>query len=313
MTEYVAGFDIGGTKMLALAVTPSGEVAARSKLPRPRSAEETVDQICALVSEFEQSLEHPIDAVGVGIAGAISLDGSVRYSPNIGEIVDFALRDRLSERLSRPVVVDNDATAATWAEFQLGAGRGITDFLYVALGTGIGTGLVLDGRLYRGAHGFAGEAGHIVIDRHGPRHITGVRGPWELSASGTGLGALARRRASEGKLESVLGRIGSIADMTGEDVGSAVGRGESDALELLDEFAVEVAIGMTNLIYVLDPALVVLGGGLVDLGEPLRVRVEQRVAESTIGAEFRPVVPVTLAELGSESGALGAALLAAAH
>ncbi len=311
MTKYVAGFDVGGTKTLGVAVSPDRKIVATIKVARPHSGEETVSQMCSLVAEFEEGLGEEIAAVGVGIAGAISREGSVQYSPNIPEIVDFQLRDQLGECLNKPLVVDNDATAATWAESQLGAGRGVADLLYVALGTGIGTGFVLDGRLYRGANGFAGESGHIVVDRHGPKHITDVRGPWEMYASGNGLGALARRRAHEGKLDSVANNLTSIDKLRGEDIDLAVEKGESDALELLDEFAVEVALGITNLIYVLDPAKVVIGGGLVELGEPLRSRIERQVAKTTIGADYRPAVPVVLAELGSKSGALGAALLAA--
>jgi len=310
LQRHFAGFDIGGTKTLALVVSESGDVLLEHRVGRPHGPDETIEQLCSLVSEIADAANVAIDAVGIGIAGAISRAGSVQFSPNIPELVDFPLRDLLSGCIDVPVVVDNDATAATWAEHQLGAGQGANDLLYVALGTGIGTGFVLNGQIYRGANGFAGESGHIVIDRHGATHISGVQGPWEMYASGNGLGALARDRAADGSLPSVAAQTPHLNDIRGEHVGVAIAAGESDALSVLDEFASHVAVGMTNLIYVLDPERIVIGGGLVDIGEPLRVRIQHWVDTTTLGGDFRPGVPVVLAELGPRSAALGAAMLA---
>ncbi len=306
-----AGFDIGGTKTLGVALRNSNEIVASIKVPRPRSGNESVSQLTTLCHDFETELGDTLDSVGVGIAGAIRHDGSVRFSPNLPEIADFDLQAELAAALDAKVVVMNDATAATVAEARLGAGKNIDNFSYVALGTGIGTGFVLNGDVYVGANGFAGESGHIVIDRHGEPHITGVRGPWEKYASGNGLGDLARRWAADGRLPTVVEATDSIDAIRGEDVTTAVLAGAPDALELLDEFADDVAIGMTNLVYVLDPSHIVLGGGLVALGEELRSRVEASIAAMLIGADYRPKIIVLLAELGSTSAAIGAAVLAA--
>lgn len=310
MTTHFAGFDIGGTKTLALVVSDSGDILHEQRVPRPHGPDETVEQLCSLVTQVQDAAGVEVAAVGIGIAGAISRAGSVQFSPNIPELVDFPLRDLLGGCITLPTVVDNDATAATWAEHQLGAGRGVDDLLYVALGTGIGTGFVLDGRIYRGAHGFAGESGHIVIDRNGNKHISGVQGPWEMYASGSGLGALAREWAEQGRLSGVLSAAGDAHAIRGEHVSAAIETNDPQALELLDVFASDVAVGMTNLMYVLDPARIVLGGGLVDIGEPLRERVQHWVDETTLGGAYRPNVPVALAELGPRSAALGAAMLA---
>ena len=310
MSKHFAGFDIGGTKTLALVVSDTGAIVSERRVPRPHGPDETVEQLCGLVHQVSQDAGVSIDAVGIGIAGAISRAGSVQFSPNIPELVDFPLGELLSSCIEVPTVVDNDATAATWAEHQLGAGQGVDDLLYVALGTGIGTGFVLNGKIYRGAHGFAGESGHIVIDRHGDTHISGVQGPWEMYASGSGLGAMARARAATGDLESVLSHAGEVEAIRGEHVSAAVAEGDDDSLSLLDDFADHVAVGVTNLMYVLDPAKVVIGGGLVEIGEPLRVRIKHAVDATTLGGAYRPDVPVALAQLGSRSGALGAAMLA---
>ena len=271
-----------------------------------------MDQLRSLVDEVQDAAGVEIVSVGVGIAGAVSRAGSVQFSANLPELVDFPLRELLAGCLGLPTLVENDATAATWAEHQLGAGRNVNDLLYVALGTGVGTGFILDGRIYRGAHGFAGESGHIVIDRRGDTHVSGVKGPWEMYASGNGLGALARDQATAKRLPRVLAAVGSVDAIRGEHVSAAIAAKDPDALALLDLFSADVAVGMTNLLYVLDPACIVLGGGLVDIGEPLRSRVQHCVDETTLGGAFRPKVPVVLAELGPRSAALGAAMLASA-
>lgn len=310
LTQHFAGFDIGGTKTLAVVMNDAREVVVEHKTARPKGPDETVEQLCSLVRQAESELGSPVNAVGIGIAGAISRAGSVQFSPNIPELVDFPLRSLLQDCIEVPTVVDNDATAATWAEHQLGAGQGVDDLLYAALGTGIGTGFVLGGRIYRGAHGFAGESGHIVIDRRGETHISGVAGPWEMYASGNGLGALARSWARQGRIPSITEAAGGPDAVRGEHVSAAIATDNPHALDLLDAFAADVAVGLTNLIYVLDPARIVLGGGLVEIGEPLRARVQAQVDATTLGGAYRPEVPVVLADLGARSAALGAAMLA---
>jgi len=312
VADHFIGIDIGGTKTLAVVHTDDGTILERHEVARPTSPEQAVSQLVDIIEQLRAtSAGANVAAVGIGIAGAISLAGSVQFSPNIPEIVDFPLKDRLTGQLDLPIVVENDATAATWAEHQIGAGQGVANMLYVALGTGIGTGFVLDGSVYRGAHGFAGESGHMVVDRHGDTHISGVRGPWEMRASGNGLGALAREWAQAGRLDSLLSADLGAPDLRGEHVSAAVAAGNEEALAVLDEFANDVALGMTNLIYILDPERIVLGGGLVAIGEPLRSRVQDAVDRTTLGGAFRPTVPVVLAALGSSSGAVGAGLLAA--
>lgn len=311
LKELCAGFDMGGTKTLGLVVDAHNTVVARKKLARPRSGNEAVEQLAKLVSDFEGQLDQRIDRIGIGIAGAIG-DGWVKFSPNIPEIVDFPLHDRLVEALDRPVVVENDAAAAVWAEAALGAAVGVKNLSYVALGTGLGSAFILDGRLYTGAHGLAGEAGHMVVNTDGETHHTGVKGPWEMRASGTGLGILARSMAADGDAPGIIALAGGIEQIRGEHVLEALGHDDTrhEAHAALDIFAQDVAVGMLNLIYVLDPERIVLGGGLVEIGEPLRERIDAIVNSTMLGGAYRPDVPVVLAKLGSDAGALGAALLA---
>jgi len=284
-------------------------LAIRRAKPRP-DGDVLVDTIVEVTEQLAADIGEPVDAVGLGMAALMDADGTLRYAPNIPGVVNYPLVPNVVERLGVPVVAENDATAATWAEAKYGAGRGFDHMAFVALGTGIGTGFVLDGKLLRGAHGYAGEAGHITVQRDGPQHITGANGPWEYYASGNGLGILARRWAAEGRVDALVERAGSVDAIRGEHVNELLDEGEPGIEALIARFASDVAVGMADLVYVLDPELIVLGGGLVDLGECLRENIELSLASRILGADYRPKVPVVIAELGSYAGAIGAADLA---
>lgn len=309
---WTIGFDVGGTNVRGVGLRPGSTepLSIRRSRTRP-NGDILVDTIVEVTEQLIEDVGEPVDAIGLGMAALMDSDGTLKYAPNIPGVVDFPLVPRVKERLGVPVVAENDATAATWAEHQFGAGRGYDHMAFVALGTGIGTGFVLDGRLHRGAHGYAGEAGHITVQQDGPQHITGANGPWEYFASGNGLGILARRWAAEGRLDALVERAGSVADIRGEHVNELLNSGEPGIEALIARFAKDVAVGLADLVYVLDPAVFVLGGGLVELGEVLRSNVESCLAARILGAAHRPKVPVVLAELGSYAGAIGSAALAA--
>jgi glucokinase len=301
------GVDVGGTKTLALRLAEDGSVAASARRPTPTDAADLVE----LIAELCTGLGAGVSSLGVGIAGFVTREGTVRYSPNLPAVIELPLREQLTGRLGIPVTVENDATAAAWGEAMRGAGVGCDDLAVVSLGTGIGVGIVAEGRLLRGAHGFAGEGGHVTVDPHGPMHVTGRPGPWELYASGHALGRLARVRAGEGRFPAGRTLAGAVEAIRGEHVQAALVAGDADALDIVAEYAAEVARGLTAVVYLLDPARIVLGGGVIRLGEPLRRGVEDALAATLVGAEHRPRVRVALAVLGVEAAAIGAALLAA--
>ncbi len=305
------GFDVGGTNVRGVALRPGSTepLAIRRSRTRP-DGDVLVETIVDVTRQLVDDIGEPVDAVGLGMAALMDQSGVLRYAPNIPGVVDYPLVANVTEQLGVPVVAENDATAATWAEAQFGAGRGYGDMAFVALGTGIGTGFVLGGRLHRGANGYAGEAGHITVQRDGPQHITGANGPWEYYASGNGLGRLARKWAAEGRVDALIERAGSVADIRGEHVNELLDAGEPAIIPLIARFARDVSVGMADLVYVLDPEVFVLGGGLVGLGEPLRANIERHLAQRLLGAEHRPRVPVVMAELGSFAGAIGSAALA---
>ncbi len=308
----IIGFDVGGTNVRGVGLRPGSTepLAIRRSRTRP-DGDVLVKTIVEVATGLSEDIGEPIDAIGLGMAALMDSGGVFRYAPNIPGVVNYPLVEEVQKRIDVPVVAENDATAATWAESQFGAGKGHDHMAFVALGTGIGTGFVLNGRLYRGAHGYAGEAGHITVQRDGPQHITGAPGPWEYYASGNGLGRLARKWAAEGRLDALVDKAGSVADIKGEHVNELLDAGEPGIEALIGRFADDVAVGMADLIYVLDPEVFVLGGGLVDLGEVLRSNVEKHLAERILGRDYRPSVPVKLAELGSYAGAIGSAALAA--
>lgn len=309
-SDLLVGVDIGGTKILGVVVDPAApaKVLAEHRVPTPDGAAAVLDAIAGVVKELDS--DHPAASVGVGIAGLVNREGVLRVGPNLPNLHDVSVRNELSDRLDRPVKVDNDATCAAWGEHQAGAARGFTDALCVALGTGIGAGIVAGGELERGTHGFAGEAGHMMVDPAGPVCPCGRRGCWERMASGSGLGRLARDAAEAGRLRRALALAGGdVAALQGEHVARAAAEADTQALDLLKSFAWWVAVGVANLVTLLDPGVVVIGGGLIEIGDPLLKPVQDHYRSLVMAFDERPDVHIVAAELGERAGAIGAALL----
>jgi glucokinase len=302
---------VGGTKILGLLVAPDGEVLLERRVDTPLEGDALVDALVAVSRGLAAESGEPVTGVGVGMMGLIDRAGTMRFAPNLPGVVELAVGPRLSAALGLPVSMDNDATCALRGEHALGAARGATDAVLVALGTGIGAGILLAGEVVRGANGFAGEAGHMVVERDGVACPCGRRGCWERYASGTGLGRLGREAAEAGRsprLTALAG--GDPSAVRGEHVTRAAEAGDPVALGVVAGFAEWVAIGVVNLTQLLDTALVVIGGGLAEssgvLLEPIRRAVERR----QVAPDHRPVVDIVAAELGERAGAIGAALLA---
>jgi glucokinase len=306
-----AGIDVGGTKVLGVVVDPDGSVVhqvrrATPRDPGPRGGDAVLDAIVEVARAIG-----PYDRLGVGVPGLVTFDGVLRAAPNLVGSDQLDVARLLAERLGHAVEVESDNTCATLAEWRLGAGRGVDDLVFVGLGTGIGGGLVLGGRLQRGRNGFTGEYGHMVVDPAGPRCPCGQRGCWERYASGAGLARLAREAAEGRRAQRVVVLAGGDPEaVRGEHVDRAAREGDEDALAVIDEFARWVAIGLVNLTNALDPARIVVGGGLSHAADlhlgPVRRWFEQLLYASA----SRPLPEIVVAETGELAGALGAALLA---
>lgn len=305
----MAGIDVGGTKVLGVALDPADPttVVDEVRVPTPDGAAPLLDAMADVVRRLGGS--HDIGAVGVGIAGLIDRQGVLRIGPNLPGLQRVRVADELDARLGLPIRVDNDATCATWGEHLAGAARGVADAVLVTLGTGIGGGLIADGELVRGVHGFGGEVGHMVVDPHGPECPCGRRGCWERFASGSGLGLLGREAALAGRFPRGVELAGGSEVVRGEHVTRAAAEGDADALAIVDLFAEWVALGIGNLLAILDCSLVVVGGGLVEVGDLLLDPVRAALPDRTMAPGERPDVRVVAAELGERAGAIGAALL----
>lgn len=303
------GIDLGGTNLRIGVVDRAGAIQAIEQQSAPTNPEQLVEVIARQIDAYARA--GPIGAVGVGVAGMIDRDGTVRYAPNLPMLTGVSLQPRLSQRLAYPVVVDNDANAAAWGESCHGAAQGEETVLVITLGTGVGGGIISGGSLYRGAHGFAAEVGHWQFDPSGPRCACGGRGHWETMASGSALGRMAQERAAAGTAAGLLDRAhGKAEALTGQHVTQALADGDAVATELFAEFTRIVGIGLAGLINIFDPALVIISGGLVTLGEVLIDPIRRVVADEIEGSQYRPPVPILPAELGDSAGLVGAAAMA---
>jgi glucokinase len=295
--------------MLAVAIDKAGNISGQRRAPTPEGASGLIDGFCAVV-DAERS-EAPVDAVGVGAAGLVDRDGVLHVGPNLPGVRNLAIKVLLEERLQLPVQVDNDATCAAWGERELGAAKGSDDVVVVTLGTGIGGGLVLDGQLYRGSHGFAGEVGHIKVDPNGVPCPCGGRGCWERYASGSALGRFGREAGEGGRAARVVELAGGdFHDVRGEHVGAAAREGDADALELMSRFAWWVAQGLANLADVFDPDTIVVGGGMLESVDLWLDRTREVFPDLVLAGPDRPAVDIVPATLGERAGAIGAALVA---
>ena len=312
------GVDVGGTKCLAV-VLDAGRITAEAKVPTPRRSGPLLDAIAALVLQVSGAVPPgtasggatAAAAVGVGAPGLVDVDGVLRFAPNLPGIVGLGLKAELEARLGVPVQADNDATCAAWGERQMGAARGLDEVLLVTLGTGIGGGIVSGGRIARGANGFAGEIGHMVVDPEGPVCLCGRQGCWERFASGSGLGRLGREAALGGRASRVRDLAGGDPDQVrGEHVTAAAAEGDAEALAVMERLAWWVALGLANLANAFDPRAFVLGGGLAEAGDVLLAPVRTAFAEVVGGYGHRPPVEIVPAALGQRAGAIGAACLA---
>lgn len=317
----VVGLDLGGTKLLGLALDPGHEgtePVVERRVPTPSGTEAVLDALAGLADGLRDEAQRAgreVRAVGLGAPGLVDRAGTFRYGPNLPGVVGVAVAAELGERLGLPVVVDNDATCAAWGEHERGAARGRNHSLTITLGTGIGGGLTVKGEILRGAYGFAGEPGHMVVDPAGPECPCGRRGCWERYASGSGMGWLAREAVRTGAVAAdagfVAGAGGEVAAVRGEHVVAAARAGDPGARVVLDTFAGWLGLGLANLVCLLDSEIVVLGGGVSEDADLYLDQVRASVRDHLLGTARRPRVPIVAARLGERAGAVGAALLAA--
>lgn len=306
------GIDVGGTKVAAGVVDEDGQILARTRRATPsRSPKHVEETIAAVVAELRE--DHDVRAVGIGAAGFVDEKRStVLFAANL-VWRDEPLQQAMQELMDLPVVVENDANAMAWAEHRFGAGKGQSHLVCVTVGTGIGGGMVLDGKLYRGRFGVGAEFGHLKLVRGGRRCGCGQRGCWEQYCSGRALLREAREiadvDAGYGARLLELGG-GRPEGITAEAVTQAAREGDAAAVECFQVLGDALGHGLADLASVLDPGAFVIGGGVSDAGELLLGPGRESFERHLSGAAYRPVAPVLLAALGNEAGLVGAADLA---
>ena len=291
----VIGVDLGGTKLLAGAVDASLHVHHRAhRLARGSGTAEVLDTVVDAVREAREAAGGEIDAVGFGIPSLIDQQRGVAVSTVHLPIRDLPFRDLMAERIGLPVFVDNDATAAMLAEWRYGAAEGCSDALLLTIGTGIGGGMVVGGALGRGAQGAAAEFGHMTIDFDGPLCPCGAHGCLEAFVSGT---ALAREARALGM------------DLTAAQVAELAHDGHAVARTLVTEMGTRLGTGIAGLVNAFNPQAVVVGGGVLALGDLLLGPAREEVARRALPPS-RDLVRIVPTHFGAESGMLGAALMA---
>jgi glucokinase len=307
----VIGIDAGGTKLLGGVVDEGLVVHHRvHRTWRGGDRAETLDIFVESVEEVRAAAPDVV-AVGFGIPALVEWETGVsRWSTHL-PLADVRFRDVMSERLGLPVVVDNDANAALLAEARFGAARGVSHAVLVALGTGIGSGLLLDGRIYRGSRGLGAEIGHMVVDLHGPdcQGSCPGRGCLEVMASGSTIGREGRAAAAAAP-DSALGRrVAADQEITGGIVTELAHAGDTAAISVLTQIGRRLGYGLVGVVNVFNPELIVIGGGALAAGELLLGPAREVVAERAL-PPVREMVSIVPAGFGDESGMLGAALLA---
>lgn len=306
------GVDVGGTKVAAGAVDERGKIVEKVKRATPAARpDDTADVIADVVLELQG--RHDVSAVGIGAAGFVDETRStVLFAPNLAWR-DEQVKKRVEERIGRPVVVENDANAALWAEAKLGAARDQQHAMLITVGTGIGGAIMIDGKLYRGHWGVAGEPGHYRVVPDGRLCGCGNRGCWEQYASGNALVAEARelaRRAPSGAVRLLQLGGGTPDGIDGPAVTQAAREGDSAALSCFEIVGSWLGHGLADLAAILDPGCFVIGGGVSEAGEMLLGPARTAYASSLTGRAYRQLADLRLAEMGPDAGLIGAADLA---
>jgi glucokinase len=309
MSSYVIAADIGGTNFRAATVSDKGEITERRDAPTPPGAgpEQLLEALAGLLETIAMAGK-PARAACLAVPGLVNaMTGTIVIAPNVPGFRNLQLGPALEQRLGMPVVLENDASAAALGELRFGAARGVRHLVHITAGTGIGGGIIVDGRLYRGANGFAGEIGHIVMDPAGPVCNCGARGCLESLVSGVALATRARRLLANG-VSPTLRDIVGVREPTGADLFAAAKAGDKHCEAEIRHAGHVLGLGIGSLVNVLNPEMVTLSGGMLVMGEMLLEPMHEGLRSMAYGSAG--TVEVRITELADEPGLLGAAAVA---
>jgi glucokinase len=303
------GIDIGGTKIAGGVVDAEGHIVEKLRIDTPTDTRALADAVIDMTRHLSEAYD--VAAVGVAAAGFIDrARASVIHAPNIAWRNE-PLKQLLEDRIDMPVIIENDANAAGWAEFRFGAGRGVDDMVMLTMGTGVGGAVIASGKLYRGGHGIAAELGHLRFIRDGIPCGCGQSGCLEQYASGRALQREANAIADGGGIGDALAALRSEkGTLSGPAISRLVLAGDAGATEALLRVATALGEACGGFQAVLDPELFVIGGGVAQLGENLLAPVRLAYETSLPGYGDRPIAEFAVAQLGNDAGLIGAADLA---
>ena len=314
--SVILSIDLGGTKILTALVDEHGSILARDYVETPATEGQNAT-IQAMVEASQRVMRRmntassALRAVGIGAAGLVDSRTGILYTaPHLPGWNNVPLERIMSERLDKKTYIVNDANAAALGELRYGAAKGSRDCIYVTVSTGIGGGIIINGELYTGAAGTAGELGHMVIDDDGPLCHCGNKGCWEMLASGTALSGEAQRLVKEGRVTTMSSLAGGLTGgITAQIVHQAAQAGDELAKSLINKNAYYLGVGLANLVNLFSPELVVIGGGLSNIGDML-LRPAYEEASRRAFKQPYGTTRFVRAALGSDSGILGAAAFA---
>jgi|GEM_PF-101888 len=328
MKDYVIGIDLGGTNLRVAAITQQGDVLEKSERESEvyKGREKVVELLLKELEAIRRSLEGKgmqLSGVGLGVPGIINLkEGIVVQSPNFPDWNEFPLKGYLESRLDVPFWIENDANAAALGELWMGAGKGSTHFCCITLGTGVGSGIIVDGKVLHGIDGMAGEAGHVIVDPEGPPCGCGGRGCLEAYASATGLARMAKEALARGAFQqfSSPSRTGASemagtgdgiqkGQLTAETLHALAKEGDPDARQIFIQMGRYLGIGLTNLLQLFNMELILLGGGVADSWDYFIHETQNQIQARAYRALARRV-KIQKALCGREAGILGAAYVA---
>ncbi len=312
--KFVIGVDLGGTKIYTVLAGADGRVLTAVKVPTEAAGgrDHVLKRIMQTMEQVREQAGVPgrlVRATVVGAPGPLDASRGVVYqAPNLGW-QNVPLTQLMEEATGIPARLENDANLAALGEHVYGAGRGETDLVYITVSTGIGSGMILDGRLYRGVGGGAGEIGHMTVLPDGPPCSCGNRGCLEAMASGSAIAREARSLVAQGKGKAILAAGGGRPEVDAEAVSAAAAAGDPEAIFIIAEAARFLGIGLANVLNLLNPALVILGGGAMKIGSVVFEGARSEMQKRALAAAYDRVKLVP-AQLGGRAGAMGAVALA---
>lgn len=314
--EYIVGVDLGGTKLSTVLINKVGEVLARENVPTeaykgPDAVIQKIkDTIRTVMDKAGVSLDE-LEGIGIGSPGPLDAEkGVIRFTPNLPGWIDVPLKDRIQEEFPVPIKVDNDANAAAVGEGTFGAGKGIKNFVYITVSTGIGGGAFIDGKLFHGENSNGAELGHTTIDMNGPLCGCGNYGCWEALASGTAFTKYTVEGLRSGRRKSMILDMveGDIEKVDAKVVFDAARKGDEYALEMVNREAELLGVGISNIINSFNPRRIIIGGGMSNDLDMMYAGIMKEIGKRALKANAE-VVEIVRAKLGKDAGVLGAAAL----